>query len=143
MKKLTGFILLFFMSFLLMGCGGLISEILSDGPRSGEMIFGTGTFEQGIQHEKTVFSTHEDILMEANFAKPLGTRDVYYILHKIDGGHESYYDDWYDTLDPSWDWILTEFHLVHVHGVFDIGNYRLRLYNDYDELMAEGSFSIR
>lgn len=105
--------------------------------------FGNGTFEDGITDEKSTFSPEEDFLIETYLSEPFGTSDIEFITLKSGtDGSEEIYDQWYETVDPAWDSLIYEYHVVETDGEFDPGDYILRIYSGDSDLIAEGNFTI-
>lgn len=137
MKKVYLVVLSVFILLILGACDSITSS------GTDKIIFGTGTFEEGITNEKSTFSQDEDILLETYLDEPFGVRNIQYTLLQEDGnGGEVLYDDWEDSVDPTWDSLVSEFHLIEYDGTFEPGNYILRMYKNDSELISEGTFSI-
>ncbi|HLR71795.1 MAG TPA: hypothetical protein VK085_10250 [Pseudogracilibacillus sp.] len=137
MKKYVNLLLMIFI-LVLSGCSTLLN-LIGGGD---EIIFGTGTFEEGIDDEKSPFTQEEDILLEAYTSEAFGTSEIKFTVLSSDNDSEEIYDEWYDKVDPTWDQILYEFHLVDYYGEFEPGDYIVRIFKDESELIAEGKFSI-
>lgn len=136
MKKLC---LLVLFGFILTACDA--GNILSSGGTD-KIIFGTGTFEEGITDKKSTFSADEDFYLETNLSKPFGTSEVTFSILQVTNDMETIYEEWNDTVDPSWNYFFYEFQLVEHDGEFDLGDYILRMYSDQSDLIAEGKFRV-
>ncbi|WP_062108809.1 hypothetical protein [Bacillus niameyensis] len=123
----------------LSGCS-LLTAILESGDDG--ITFGTGTFDEGITQEKTVFSPDDDILFEAYTNNAFKTTSLHFILLKDELDSEWIYDEWDLTVDPTWNTLLYEFHLVDEYGELEQGDYILRMFNSDSELMTEGTFTV-
>ncbi|MEI3607218.1 hypothetical protein SPD48_16180 [Pseudogracilibacillus sp. SE30717A] len=137
MKKFIGISMLMVLLFL-SGCGTILDVI---GGREG-MIFGTGTFEDGIQDKKSTFRSNEDFLLEAYSKKAFGTSEIKITTLKNDNNKEEIYEEWYDKVDPTWNEMLYEFHVVDYDGEYEPGDYIVRIFKDETNLLVEGTFSI-
>ncbi len=137
MKKLISVPMVVLLLFL-SGCGAILDVIAGgDG-----IVFGTGTFEDGIQDERSSFQPDEDFLLEAYTRDAFGTSDIKFTILKSDNDTEAIYEEWYDKVDPTWNEILYDFHIVDLDGEFEPGDYIVRIFKDESELLAEGTFSI-
>ncbi|MRH41255.1 hypothetical protein GH741_01040 [Aquibacillus halophilus] len=138
-KSLKIFGLILILS-IVSGCG-LITDAFSESPNE-EIVFGTGTFEEGIAEQKSTFSQEEDFLLDAVFSEPFETTEIQFSVLKESNGSEEIYQQWSDTVDPTWETLLYEFQRVEADGQFDKGNYILRMYKNDSELIGEGNFTI-
>lgn len=128
------------MIFLLSGCN--IPSLLVNS-NSEEIIFGVGDFDQGIEKEKKSFLPSEDILMEVYVEEPFGTNVIHFLVLKVEDNTEYIYDQWEISVDPTWDSLIYEFHLVDEYGPYDEGDYIVRLFDHTYDLIIEGNFSIK
>lgn len=131
MKKILGLIILSVL--LLTGCG----------PREGTITFGAGNLEDGILNERSTFYPEDDFMLEANLAKPFDSSEIRLVTLKHSKGMETMYEEWYETVDPSWDWLVYEFHITNYEEEFEKGHYIVRMYTNETNLIAEGGFSIK
>lgn len=147
MKKVPALLFLILITFTLTACNDNVDnalDVIQKSTKQDVLIFGIGSMEEGITENKSTFDQNEDFLMETTLSNPFGTTDIEFIILKIgDNGTEEIYDQWVDTVDPAWDWLIYEFQRVETDGVFDPGNYIVRMYNDESDLLAEGPFTIR
>lgn len=138
MKRIS--MLLLSVTILLGGCGGVMDSVIGLG--KGEVIFGSGSLEEGVTDEKSIFSHNDDILLEADFTESAGTTDIQIIVLQNKAGNEYFYDEWYETIEPEWVWMIYEFQKSDVSEGFDSGDYTVKIYNANSVLLAEGFFSI-
>lgn len=68
--------------------------------------------------------------------------DIKCIILKVDDGQEYIYEEWYDSVDPTWDYIIVDFHTVDFNDEFERGEYIVRMFINETELIAEGTFTI-
>ncbi|MCJ7842279.1 hypothetical protein MUB24_15525 [Lederbergia sp. NSJ-179] len=122
---------------MLSGCS-LLAALLAE---EKGIVFGTGTFEDGIEEEKNVFLQDEDILFEAYVSEELKTTAIHFTLLKDEDDSETIYEEWDISVDPTWDRFLYEFHLVDEDGEFEPGNYIVRMFKNETEYVTEGMFT--
>lgn len=139
LTSLTKALLIVLFASALSGCNVLTAILESEDEG---IIFGTGTFDDGITQEKTDFSPDEDILFEASTSNAFKTTSLHFILLKDESNSEWIYDEWDLTVDPTWNTLLYEFHLVDEYGELEQGDYILRMFNSDSELMTEGTFTV-
>lgn len=132
-------LILISLTTILSGCN--IISVLLDSSNEG-IIFGTGSFENGIDTVKNVFSQDEDILLEATTENEFKTTTLHFTLLKNEADSEIIYEEWEISVDPTWNSVLYEFHLVDEYGEFEIGDYIVRIFDHNFTLLTEGTFSI-
>jgi len=137
MKKYAGLFLI--LAFFLTAC----SANFSFSGKPDDIIFGTGTLKGGIKEKKKTFSPDEDFLFETKLSNSFETTEVTMMILHTENGREEIYEDWLESVDPSWDEYLSEFQDVEENGAFDKGKYTVRMFNKESELIAEGTFSIK
>lgn len=125
---------------LLGACGINDDEVIRN--LDNEIKFGTGDFDDGIEEVKSIFSKEEDFLMEVYLSDPFGDGTINSVLLQVEGDSETIYQEWEDSVDPNWEWMVTDFQKTDYDGKFDTGNYILRIYDTTSNLLAEGEFSI-
>lgn len=123
---------------MLSGCS-LLASLLEG---NNVIIFGTGTFDDGISQEKRIFKQDEDFLFEAQTSSNFKTTTIHFTLIKDDFGSETIYDDWEVSVDPTWNSLLYEFHLVDEDGEFEPGDYIVRMFKEDFEYVTEATFTI-
>lgn len=112
------------------------------GTKQDVITFGTGTIDDGIEKEKSSFKQGEDFLLEVYLSDSFGTSEIKYNLLILENDHEIIYAEWTDSVDPTWNYIIYEFHIVDLDGEFEPGEYIVRMFTDESELIAEGTFTI-
>lgn len=140
MKRFSILFILFLGIFTLSACSEGVTSIFSS---STEITFGMGSLDEGITVEKSTFTQNEDFLMELTTSEQFGTSNIEFMILKTEAdGIESIYDQWSDTVDPTWNYFIYEFHIVDWDGTFDSGDYKLKIFNNNSDLMAQGEFTI-
>lgn len=108
-----------------------------------EVVFGTGTYEYGIEEEKDTFTSDETIIMDVYLDEPIGIDEIHYVISKKGENGEYYpYDNWYAEIDPTWDYFFTD--ITNDYEGFNgflKGEYILEVMNE-SEVLAEGSFTV-
>ncbi|MEN2766966.1 hypothetical protein [Ornithinibacillus xuwenensis] len=140
---MKNFIKVLFLSFILMlmsACGVL--DMLATVTGSEEISLGTGNVDDGILDERYEFSSDEDIMMELSLDEPFDTSEISFVIVKIDGNSEVIQTQWYESVDPSWDWLIYEFYIVSYDGMLETGDYLVRVYKNDSDLIGEKEFSI-
>ncbi|MCU9613107.1 hypothetical protein OEV98_06025 [Caldibacillus lycopersici] len=107
----------------------------------GTIVFGTGSFDEEIFNETTTFVQSDDILLQAELPDALGTTEITYILLQLNGSEEIY-ETWTQNVDPTWDTLFGVYHEPLIDGELEVGNYKLRMFRNDSELIAEGNFSV-
>lgn len=127
---------------MLLSACGIVEMLASVAGSSNEITLGTGNLDYGVLDEKYRFSQYEDIMMDIYMDEPFGTSEISFVIVKKEGSSELMHMQWYETVDPSWDWMTYEFYLVNYDGVLDPGEYMVRVFKNDSDLIAERRFSI-
>lgn len=143
MKKVSFLLILIPIMLLTTACSGVTSGLNGIFGGDGSIIFGNGTFEDGVTNEKSTFVPGEDFLIETYLNEPFGTSEIEFITVKSGADDtEEIYSQWNETVDPAWDSLIYEYHVAELDGEFEPGDYILRIYSGDSELISEGTFTI-
>ncbi|WP_407267772.1 hypothetical protein [Radiobacillus sp. PE A8.2] len=146
MNRIVSAVGLLLITFIITACGAgtnIFNNAVESVNGPGEILFGPGTFDEGITTYQSVFTENDDFLLDVTLNEPFGTSDVKFIILKSNSdGSEEFYVEWSDTVDPTWNSLVYEFQVVDRDGKFEIGDYIVRIFADGSDLVAEGTFSI-